>query len=138
VPAVLAWKYGVHLGWWSAIGAVLLAGALAFFAWTVATFIRIGRGTIAPWDPTRKLIVAGPYRFVRNPMITAVMGILAGEALTLGSAPIAIWLAAFFAMNALYFPLVEEPGLRARFGPEYDEYRKNVPRWIPRLRPWSR
>ena len=82
-------------------------------------------------------MVAGPYRYVRNPMITAILVILAGEAILLGSAPIAIWAAVFFAINAIYFPLSEEPGLRRRFGDEYDEYARNVPRWIPRLRPWD-
>ena len=137
VPGVLAWTYGVNLGWWSAIGVLVLAGGLAFFAWTLTVFVTIGRGTLAPWDPTQRLVVRGPYRYVRNPMITAVLTILAGEALLLGSAAIAIWAATFFSINAIYFPLAEEPGLRRRFGPEYDEYRKNVPRWIPRLRPWD-
>ena len=137
VPGVLAWKYDVNLGWWSVIGALVLAAGLAAWAWTFRTFVARGRGTIAPWDPTRKLVVAGPYRYVRNPMITAILVILAGETILLGSAAIAIWAGIFFAMNALYFPLSEEPGLRRRFGAEYDEYARNVPRWIPRLRRWD-
>ena len=137
IPALLGWAFGIDLGWWSVIGALVLAGGLAFFAWTFSVFVRQGRGTLAPWDPTRRLVVAGPYRYVRNPMITAVLTILAGEAILLGSAAIAIWFGIFFAINAVYFPLSEEPGLRRRFGPEYDEYAGNVPRWIPRLRPWN-
>jgi protein-S-isoprenylcysteine O-methyltransferase Ste14 len=137
IPGLLAWRWGVDLGWWSAIGAPVLAGGLAFFAWTLSVFVRQGRGTLAPWDPTRRLVVQGPYRHVRNPMITAVLTILAGEALLFGSTAIAIWFGVFFAVNALYFPLSEEPGLRRRFGAEYDEYARNVPRWIPRLRPWG-
>lgn len=137
VPGALAWKYDVHLGWWSVIGGIVLAAGLAAWGWTFATFVARGRGTIAPWDPTRKLVVAGPYQYVRNPMITAILVMLAGEAILLGSGPIAIWAAIFLAMNVVYFPLSEEPGLRARFGAEYDEYRKNVPRWIPRARPWE-
>ena len=70
-------------------------------------------------------------------MITAVLTILLGEALTLGNPWIAVEAAIFFAINAVYFPLSEEPGLRRRFGDEYDEYARNVPRWIPRLRPWG-
>jgi protein-S-isoprenylcysteine O-methyltransferase Ste14 len=137
VPGLLFWVYGVNLGWWTVIGALVMAAGLALFAWTVTLFVQIGRGTLAPWDPTRRLVIAGPYRYVRNPMITAVLTILAGEAIMLGSAAIAIWAATFFAINAVYFPLSEEPGLRRRFGAEYDEYRKNVPRWIPRARPWE-
>ncbi len=70
-------------------------------------------------------------------MITAVLTILLGEALTLGNPWIAVEAAVVFTINAVYFPLSEEPGLRRRFGAEYDEYARNVPRWIPRLRPWS-
>lgn len=136
VPGVLAWQYGVHLGWWSTIGAVLVADGLAFFVWTLRTFVRQGRGTLAPWDPTQRLVIEGPYRYVRNPMITAVLAILAGEAVILGSAAIGVWAAAFFLMNAVYFPLSEEPGLEARFGADYEQYKQNVPRWIPRVHPW--
>ena len=134
IPGLLAWAWGVNLGWWSAIGALVLAVGIALFAWTVTLFVRIGRGTLAPWDPTRKLVIEGPYRYVRNPMITAMLTILAGEALLLGSAAIAIWLGIFFTINAIYFPLVEEPGLRRRFGEEYERYRERVPRWLPRPR----
>ncbi len=70
-------------------------------------------------------------------MITGVFTILAGEALLLGSTAIAIWFGTFLAMNAIYFPLSEEPGLRRRFGADYERYRANVPRWLPRLRPWE-
>ena len=137
IPGVLVWASGVDFGWWSAIGALVLAAGVALFAWTVALFVQIGRGTLAPWDATRHLVVEGPYRYVRNPMITAVLTILAGEALTLGNPWIAAEAAVVVAINALYFPLSEEPGLRRRFGAEYDDYAKNVPRWIPRLTPWS-
>jgi protein-S-isoprenylcysteine O-methyltransferase Ste14 len=84
-PGLLVWGYGVNFGWWSAIGALVLVAGLALFAWTVALFVQIGRGTLAPWDATRRLVVEGPYRYVRNPMITAVLTILLGEALTLGN-----------------------------------------------------
>lgn len=137
IPGLLVWATGTNVGWWSAIGALVLAAGLALFAWTVDLFVRIGRGTLAPWDATRRLVVKGPYCYVRNPMITAVLTILLGETLTLGNPWIAVEAAVFFAINAVYFPLSEEPGLRRRFGAEYDEYARNVPRWIPRLRPWG-
>jgi protein-S-isoprenylcysteine O-methyltransferase Ste14 len=63
--------------------------------------------------------------------------VLLGEAALLGSVPLLAWFLAVFAVNAVYFPLVEEPGLRIRFGEDYDRYRDNVPRWVPRLRPWQ-
>jgi protein-S-isoprenylcysteine O-methyltransferase Ste14 len=117
------------------LGAVLIAGGLALFVWTVVLLDRIGRGTLAPWDPTSELVVAGPYRYVRNPMITAVLAILLGEAALLGEGGLLVWAGLFLAVNAVWFPLVEEPGLEERFGDAYDAYRAQVPRWFPRLRP---
>ena len=84
-----------------------------------------------------QLVILGPYRHVRNPMISGVLAILLGEAAAFGSLALLLWFAAVFAVNAVYMPLVEEPGLRRRFGEEYDAYRANVPRWMPRLRPWE-
>jgi protein-S-isoprenylcysteine O-methyltransferase Ste14 len=116
------------------LGAGLLAAGLALVAWTVTLFVKVGLGTLAPWDPTSRLVVRGPYRYVRNPMITGVGAILAGQALFFRSWAIAIELAAFVLVNAIYFPLIEEPGLSRRFGAEYEEYRARVPRWLPRVR----
>ncbi len=115
---------------------VFLAG-FALFAWCVVLLARVGRGTLAPWDPTRRLVAAGPYRHGRNPMITGVALMLAGEALLWRSGVLAIWLCAFFVINHTYFLLSEEPGMEKRFGDDYRAYRQNVPRWIPRLRPWT-
>jgi protein-S-isoprenylcysteine O-methyltransferase Ste14 len=106
-------------------------------AWTVSLLERIGKGTLAPWDPTSRLVVSGPYRYVRNPMISGVLAVILGEAALFGSLPLLVWFGVVFAVNAVYFPLVEEPGLRRRFGEEYDAYRANVPRWLPRLRAWE-
>src|SRR5262245_28393964 len=138
IPGLIVWATGTNFGWWTAVGALILAAGLALFAWTVRLFVQIGRGTLAPWDATRRLVVEGPYRYVRNPMITAVLTILIGEALTLGNPWIAVEAAVVFAINAIYFPLSEEPGLRRRFGEEYERYAANVPRWFPRSRkPYS-
>ncbi len=114
------------------IGAI----GLAFLLWTVAIFMRVGRGTPAPWDPPAKLVVLGPYRHVRNPMISGVIVCLLGEALGLGAWPIGGWGLFFLAANAVYFPLNEEPALERRFGEDYRLYKANVPRWVPKLRPW--
>jgi protein-S-isoprenylcysteine O-methyltransferase Ste14 len=119
------------------VGVALISGGLALWAWTVLLFSRIGKGTLAPWDPTRKLVVEGPYRHVRNPMITAVLAVLLGEAALLGSVGIALWAAAFAVINATWFVLGEEPGLERRFGEEYREYKRQVPRWLPRRTPWA-
>ena len=119
------------------LGAVLLAVGVGLFGWTVALFAGIGRGTLAPWDPPEKLVVRGPYRHVRNPMISGVLFVLLGEAALFGSSALLAWAAVFLAVNAAYFPLVEEPGLRRRFGADYAEYAEHVPRWLPQLRPWQ-
>jgi len=115
-----------------AVGGALIAAGLSMLGWTVSLFIRIGRGTLAPWDPTRKLVVLGPYARVRNPMISGVFAIICGEAIVLVSRSLAGWAALFFGINHLYFIVSEEPGLLQRFGAEYEAYKRNVPRWIPR------
>ncbi len=143
VPAAILWATGAlgaplatpgQPGFWLA---ALLGGAgLVFAVWTGSLFARVGEGTPAPWEPPRKLVVRGPYRHVRNPMITSVLAMLAAEALLFQSWPIGAWLVIFFGANAIYFPLSEEPGLGRRFGEDYARYKENVPRWLPRLKPW--
>ena len=117
----------------------LLAGGIGFtlISWTVSLFTKVGGGTPAPWEPPKKLVIRGPYRYVRNPMITGALFMLSTEAILFHSWPIAIWMMIFFVGNALYFPLSEEKGLEMRFGDDYLAYKANVPRWIPRLRPWK-
>ncbi len=119
------------------LGMTLIAGGLGLQAWTVALFRRVGEGTLAPWDPTRRLVARGPYRHTRNPMITGVLSILLGESALFGSRAILKWAAVFFAANTAWFKLTEEPGLAKRFGEEYVEYRDNVPMWLPRIKPWE-
>ncbi len=119
------------------IGILFAAIGLTFAAWTVRLFLRAGEGTPAPWDPPKRLVVRGPYRHVRNPMITSVLFMLGAESLFFGSWHLAGWTLIFLAINAIYFPLMEEPGLERRFGEEYRQYKANVPRWIPRLRAWD-
>ena len=139
VPGLILWRTGAELAPWplATVGIVLIAIGLALVTWTVSLFARIGKGTLAPWDPTSRLVVVGPYRHVRNPMISGVLTVLLGEAALFGSLPLLVWFGAAFAVNAVYFPLVEEPGLRKRFGEDYEAYRAAVPRWVPRLRPWE-
>ena len=116
---------------------VLMAGVgLLLALWTARLLIAVGKGTPAPWDPPRKLVVFGPYRYVWNPMITGVLLVLAGEALFFGSWPIVCWLLVFYLIHALYLLRFEEPGLERRYGEDYREYKVNVPRWLPRRQPW--
>jgi protein-S-isoprenylcysteine O-methyltransferase Ste14 len=137
LPALIVWGDGLAAWPLVALGAVVIALGLGLIVQTVALFATVGEGTLAPWDPTARLVVQGPYRRVRNPMISGVLCVLVGETLLFGSTALLVWLALVFAVNAIYLPLVEEPGLRRRFGAEYEAYRDAVPRWLPRLRPWN-
>ena len=118
--------------------ALVPAGAgigLAF--WTVKLFKEFGKGTPAPWDPPKKLLILGPYRHVRNPMITSALLILFAETLLFRSWPLAVWMVVFFIGNTIYFRFIEEKGLEKRFGDDYLKYKARVPRWIPRLKGWN-
>jgi protein-S-isoprenylcysteine O-methyltransferase Ste14 len=131
------WEDGTAAWLGRGAGAVLLAAGFCLFAWCVALFARVGRGTLAPWDPTERLVAVGPYRYMRNPMITGVLAMIAGQALVLGSRLLGEWCAAFFAINQVYVMILEEPGLERRFGESYRRYKAAVPRWLPRATPWS-
>ncbi|MBI5035503.1 MAG: isoprenylcysteine carboxylmethyltransferase family protein [Chloroflexi bacterium] len=137
VPLLIESRFQIDLDFFNVVGILLGLIGLSIFVLTVRMFIQIGRGTLAPWSPTRKLITGSLYGYMRNPMITAVWTMLIAESLVFHSTRILIWAIVFFAINHVYFIVSEEPGLVRRFGDEYAEYQKNVPRWIPRLKPWS-
>jgi protein-S-isoprenylcysteine O-methyltransferase Ste14 len=144
VPAWIAREAGVRwrvpadgAGWLAlATGVPLACVGFALFAASVWHFATEGRGTLAPWDPPRRLVVRGPYRYVRNPMISGVIFMLSGLALILRSRPHGVWAAIFAGANVVWIPLFEEPQLEGRFGDAYRRYRRGVRRFIPRLRPW--
>lgn len=146
VPAAILWlTAGTQYDWrvsglteaqfWFAM--LLLVTGLILSIWTSRLFLKKGEGTPAPWDPPKKLVIGGPYRFVRNPMISSVLFSLTAEAIFFHSWMLFVWAGIFFIGNAIYFPLVEEKGLEARFGEDYVKYKTNVPRWLPRLTPWT-
>lgn len=146
IPVTLVLVWGSDVGWGldgAAAALPVLAGAslvipgLMLMRETITLFARVGEGTLAPWDPPGKLVVRGPYRRVRNPMITGVSLVILGEALILGSVAILIEFAVFALAILIFIPLFEEPGLVRRFGGDYEEYRCAVPRWIPRRKPWT-
>jgi protein-S-isoprenylcysteine O-methyltransferase Ste14 len=107
-----------------ALGAVLLGACIWEFA-------RSGRGTLAPVDPPRKLVVRGLYRYVRNPMYLSVTLILLGELLLTGSRPLLVYWALWFVGVNLFVIGYEEPTLRRRFGAAYERYTQRVGRWLP-------
>jgi protein-S-isoprenylcysteine O-methyltransferase Ste14 len=119
-------------------GLVLMIIGLSIVVITVSAFIRKGDGTLAPWSPTKKLVMEGMYAYVRNPMISGVLMVLLGESLSVLSLPIFEWALIFFIVNNIFFRVYEEPSLEKRFGDEYREYKRQVPRWIPRMKPYSK
>jgi protein-S-isoprenylcysteine O-methyltransferase Ste14 len=118
-------------------GAILIIVGLASLVESFLRFAIVGLGTPAPVAPPTRLVISGQYRYVRNPMYLAVLGIVFGQSLLLGAAVllrygVVAWLV-FHAVVLIY----EEPTLGAQFGPSYEAYRRNVRRWWPRIRPWS-
>jgi protein-S-isoprenylcysteine O-methyltransferase Ste14 len=122
------------------VGGLLIAAGLGLLIWTVMLFDRVGKGTLgvgkALGEPVN-LVVRGPYRHVRNPMITGVLCILLGEAAIAASGWLLLWFAIFFACIATFIRFWEEPHLAQRYGSDYLNYRQNVPRWIPRISAWA-
>ncbi|OBG20605.1 isoprenylcysteine carboxylmethyltransferase family protein [Mycobacterium sp. 852002-51057_SCH5723018] len=123
-----------------AVGCLLIAAGLGLMVWTNVLFDRVGEGTLGlgnvMGEPVH-LVVRGPYRHVRNPMITGVLCILLGEAAITASGALLGWFAIFLAFQATAIRFWEEPHLVQRYGREYVDYRRNVPRWIPRLSAWD-
>jgi len=109
------------------LGVVLLAACIFEFA-------RSGRGTLAPVDPPKELVVRGLYRYVRNPMYLSVTAIVLGEVMLTRSRALLLYWAVWFLAANLFVLLYEEPTLRERFGPSYEAYTQRVGRWLPRFR----
>ena len=82
------------------------------------------------------LVVVGPYRHVRNPMISGVLAILLGEAALAASGSLLLWFAIFWTLQEIAIRFWEEPHLTQRYGNEYVDYQQNVPRWLPRISAW--
>ena len=100
---------------------------------TVSIFTDYGKGTPAPWAPPKILIGIGLYKYVRNPMMLGVLCVLLGEAVFFLSVGLFLWFLIFFTGSLIVIPLWEEVDLGRRFGEPYFEYKKQVPRWVPRI-----
>jgi len=120
------------------IGVLIFALGFLLATRCIRLFATVGQGTLAPWDPPRKLLVVGPYQHVRNPMISGVVAMLMGESMAWGSSLLLGFATFVFLLNHVYFLRSEEPGLVRRFGDDYRLYMNHVPRWIPRWTPWTR
>lgn len=116
------------------LGVALLLGGLPLFAEFLWRFVQEGHGTPAPIDPPKALVVRGAFQYVRNPGYVAVLALLVGQALLLGSGSMLVYAAVIWLVFHLFVVLHEEPDLRERFGDPYEVYFREVPRWIPRPR----
>jgi protein-S-isoprenylcysteine O-methyltransferase Ste14 len=115
-------------------GMIIGAIGAAIALWCIFTFAFIGKGTPAPFDPPRRLVIRGPYRFVRNPMYIGAALALAGAALFYQSWALVIYIALFLFLTHLFVVGYEEPTLRQKFGAEYEAYCRRVGRWVFRAR----
>lgn len=118
------------------VGTILILVGLTVLVGAFVRFVREGLGTPAPVAPTERLVVGGAYRYVRNPMYLAVLAIIVGQAMALDRTVLLYYAAMVFAAVFAFVHGYEEPTLSRRFGAAYEAYRRNVPAWLPRLRPW--
>ena len=122
---------------WPIVGGLIAAVGLFVLLWCVRDFYVAGKGTLAPWDPPRHLVVVGLYRFARNPMYLGVLTLVLGWSVAAGSTRLALYCAVLAVGFHLRTIMYEEPRLTALFGPQWERYRAAVPRWLPRLTPWA-
>jgi len=145
IPGLLLWcsreggvleKYPLSFDLIRSFPGGLLIGAGASLCWiSVSLFSEYGGGgTPAPYDPPKIFVAHGVYTHVRNPMMTGVFMVLLGEAMLFGSLPVLVWSLIFFQGCMVLIPFWEEPDLERRFGEAYIEYKRKVPRWIPKLK----
>jgi protein-S-isoprenylcysteine O-methyltransferase Ste14 len=113
------------------LGVIVLLTGAALVLETTARFAFQGRGTPAPWAPPERFVEQGSYRFVRSPMYLGVLLLIVGQALLLGREILFAWAAVAWLIFELSLVVWEEPGLRRRFGADYEDYRRRVKRWIP-------
>ena len=134
------WRVREPVPYWApmrALGVMLLAAGLFALVQAFVRFVVEGLGTPAPIAAPERLVVGGLYRYVRNPMYVAVLTVIVGQALILGQLVLLPYAAAFWVITAAFVRWYEEPALTRRFGPDYEAYRRVVPAWRPRLRPWE-
>jgi protein-S-isoprenylcysteine O-methyltransferase Ste14 len=134
------WRVREPVPYWApmrVLGVILLAAGLVALVQAFVRFVVEGLGTPAPIAAPERLVVGGLYRYVRNPMYVAVLTVIVGQALILGQLVLLAYAAAFWVITAAFVRWYEEPALTRRFGADYEAYRRAVPAWRPRLRPWE-
>ena len=141
IPWLLtSWQVREPVPYWApmrVLGAILLLAGLIVLVQAFVRFVVEGLGTPAPIAAPQRLVVGGLYRYVRNPMYVAVLAAIVGQALLLGQLGLLVYAAALWLISAGFVRWYEEPTLTRRFGADYEAYRRAVPAWWPRLRPWK-
>jgi protein-S-isoprenylcysteine O-methyltransferase Ste14 len=133
------WRFGQPLPYWvvaRALGVVLIAAGLVPIALAFAEFVKAA-GTPVPVASPPRLVVSGCYRYVRNPIYVGFTGVLLGQTLLFGNRGMLIYTVIAWCVGAAGVRFYEEPALARRFAGDYDDYRRAVPAWLPRLRPWT-
>lgn len=125
------------MGWVRVLGALFMAAGVPALLDSFVRFALQGLGTPAPIFPTRRLVVSGLYRYVRNPMYVAATTTIFGEGLFFADVRVLAYGICAWAVSHLFILTYEEPTLQRTYGPEYQEFCANVNRWVPRLRPWE-
>ncbi len=118
-------------------GIIIMAFGAFVLLWCVRDFFVSGKGTLAPWDPPKTLVVVGLYKFVRNPIYLGDLFLVLGWSIYFTSPLLllyAIFLSLFFHGGVIYR---EEPWLESQFQEQWQIYKKNVRRWLPRVKPWQ-
>jgi protein-S-isoprenylcysteine O-methyltransferase Ste14 len=134
------WRFESPFEFWfplRIVGMLLIAAGLPVLLDSFGRFALQGLGTPAPILPPQRLVVSGLYRHVRNPIYDALVAIICGQGLLFGNATLLGYCAILWAFFHVWVVALEEPGLREKFGADYDRFCANVPRWIPRVRPWN-
>ena len=134
------WQVLEPLPYWAPVrvlGGVLLVAGLIALVRAFVRFVVEGFGTPAPVAAPELLVVGGAYRYVRNPMYVAVLAAIVGQSLLLGRLGLLLYAGVVWVAVAAFVRFYEEPTLTRRFGADYEAYRRAVPAWWPRLRPWE-
>ena len=141
IPRLLTgWQVRDPVRYWApmhVLGVILLVAGLIVLVQAFVRFVVEGLGTPAPIAAPERLVVGGLYRYVRNPMYMAVLAAIVGQGLLLGQLGLLLYAAALWLVSAAFVRWYEEPTLTRRFGADYEAYRRAVPAWWPRLRPWE-
>ncbi|HQU82109.1 MAG TPA: isoprenylcysteine carboxylmethyltransferase family protein [Pyrinomonadaceae bacterium] len=114
----------------SVAGSLLMICGFFVLINCILRFASEGKGTLSPFDPTKKLVVKGLYRYSRNPMYVGVLLLLIGETVFFQSIFLLVYTVFIFLCFQLFIILHEEPRLKRDFGQEYENYCRKIKRWL--------